>query len=577
MSGGAVQFPELLLFIIAMAVAVVPEVLPVIAMVTLSNGALKLARRHVVVRRLSSLEDLGNVDLLCTDKTGTLTENRMVVNDIVSVDPDLFQKLAYASITPLKTRKHRLQNTYDDAFDKYIPEPIKNEAKNLKIIKELPFDPEDRRSRTVLEDTKTQKYYLVSMGAPESLLSIAGGSHDKAKYTQDIIAGGKQGLHHLAIAYKEVVCDKDFDILKNEKGLIFLGYVSLRDPLRPSVKSTIQLAEKLGIKIKILTGDSKEVAEYVGRQVGLVTDGDKVYVGDELDAMSQAQFKIAVHECNVFARVSPAQKFNIIKALKETNIVAYQGDGINDAPSLKLADVAIAVNSATDIAKQDADIVLLNKSLDVIINGIDYGRSIFVNINKYVKYTMVSNFGNFIALSALYLVSANLPLLPVQVLLTSVITDIPLITISSDSVEGGEVVKPEKQNVRDLIFISLILGVPTALFEVFYFVLIRAQATPVVQTSLYVFLTFLALAAFYVVRNKGSFLKAKPPSSLMDVSFLMGFVVSLGIIYVSKFQSWFYLVPLGLEPIGIILVLVLIYLFAADFVKVWYYRLLARA
>jgi Mg2+-importing ATPase len=292
--------------------------------------------------------------------------------------------------------------------------------------------------------------------------------------------------------------------------------------------------------------------------------------------MSQAEFKIAVQSCNVFARVSPTQKFNIIKALKETNVVAYQGDGINDAPSLKLADVAIAVNSATDIAKEDSDIVLLNKSLEVIINGIDYGRSVFVNINKYIKYTMISNFGNLIALSVLYLVSANLPLLPVQVLLTSVITDIPLITISSDSVESGEVTKPEKQNIRELILISLLLGVPTALFEVFYFVLIRAQSQVVVQTSLYVFLTFLALATFYVVRNKGNFWKAKAPSSLMDITFAMGFVVSLGIIYISKFQSWFYFVPLGFMPIGIILALVLIYLFAADFVKVWYYRSLAK-
>jgi Mg2+-importing ATPase len=257
--------------------------------------------------------------------------------------------------------------------------------------------------------------------------------------------------------------------------------------------------------------------------------------------------------------------------------VAYQGDGINDAPSLKLADVAIAVNSATDIAKESADIVLLNKSLEVIINGIRYGRSIFVNINKYVKYTMVSNFGNFIALSVLYLVSANLPLLPVQILLTSVITDIPLITVYSDSVEDDEVIRPEKQNVRELIFMSLILGIPTALFEVFYFTLVRNQPVAIVQTSMYVFLTFLALVVFYIVRNKKLFVQGKRASTLMNVSFLSGFFVSIGLIYTPIFQKLFSFMPLGLMSIGVISLLVLIYSFAAERTKIWYYSLAAKA
>ncbi len=477
----------------------------------------------------------------------------------------------------MKNRKHRLQNTYDDAFDKYVREHIRQEAKSLQIVEELPFDPDDRRSRTVLEDIKAKKYYLVSIGAPEPLLDISDVDGKRAGYIRDIVSNGKEGMHQLAIAYKEVAFSNDFDVLKNENNMKFLGYVSLRDPLRPSAKSTIQLAEKLGVKIKILTGDSKEVAEYVGRQVGLVGDGSRVYLGDELDRMSEDQFKASVAECNVFARVSPAQKFNIIKSLKETNVVAYQGDGINDAPSLKLADVAIAVNSATDIAKDSADIVILNKSIEVIVNGISYGRSIFVNINKYVKYTMVSNFGNLIALSVLYLISANLPLLPVQVLLASVITDVPLITVSSDTVEDAEVIRPEKQNVRELMFISMILGVPTALFEVFYFALIRAQSQMVVQTSLYVFLTFLALVAFYLVRDKGSIFRTTLPSSTMNMSFILAFIISLSIIYIPRLQLWFYFVPLGLMQIGTVLVLVLIYFFAADFIKVWYYKSVARS
>jgi Mg2+-importing ATPase len=564
---------NLLLFIIAMAVAIVPEVLPVIATVTLSGGALKLAKKHVVVKRLSSLEDLGNVNLLCTDKTGTLTENKMVINKITSIDDELFQKFAYASIIPLKGRKRRAQNSYDDAFLNYVSEAIKREAKNIIIAKELPFDPDARRSRVILEDTKAKKYYLISMGAPEALFSIAKGARKNAKYMKELVAEGNEGLHHLAIAYKEVKYTDKFDILKNERGLTFLGYASFNDPLRPSAKSTIHLAEKLGIKIKVLTGDSREVAEYVGREVGLVDEKSKVYIGDELDAMSEDQFKAAVLASNVFARVSPTQKYNIIKSLKESYVVAYQGDGINDAPALKLADVAIAVNSAMDIAKENADIVLLNKGLEVVINGIHYGRSIFVNINKYIKYTMVSNFGNFIALAALYLMSTALPLLPVQVLLTSVLTDIPLITVSSDTVEDSEVVRPEKHDVRELVFISLILGVPTALFEIFYFVIIRSQPQGTIETSLYVFLTFLSLIIFYAVRNKENFWKAKPASLLMNCSFIVAFIFSLGIIYIPQFQQWFSFVPLTATSLGLILLLMICYFFATDFVKVLYYSL----
>jgi len=562
---------DLLLFIIAMAVAVVPEVLPVIATVTLSSGALKLAKKHVVVKRLSSLEDLGNVTLLCTDKTGTLTENKMVVSKITTVDEELFQIFSYAAIVPIKNRKRRTQNSYDDAFINYISEAIKVEAKHFSIIKELPFDPEDKRSRTILEDARDKKYYLLSIGAPEALATISAGGRE-AEYLSDIVMEGKQGLHHLAIAYKEIAYDENFDILKNENHLIFLGYASMEDPLRASAKETIKLAEKLGVRLKILTGDGREVAEYVGRQVGLVTDGDKVYLGDELDAMAEHEFNEAVQKYNVFARVSPTQKYNIIKALKETAIVGYQGDGINDAPALKLAHVAIAVNSAMDIAKENADIVLLNKSLEVIINGIKYGRSIFVNVNKYIKFTMVSNFGNFIALAVLYLMSASLPILPIQVLLTSVLTDLPLITVSSDTVEDEEVVRPEKHDTHDLVLLSLILGIPTALFEIFYFLMIRSEPAPYVATCLYVFFTFLALIIFYAIRNKENFWKTKQPSSLLNIAFLITFIVSIAVVYIPVFQKWFSFLPLSMASIAVIVVLMVIYFFAVDYVKVWYYR-----
>lgn len=569
------NFSELLLFVIAMAVAAVPEALPVIATVSLSSGALKLAKRHVVVKRLSSMEDLGNINLLCTDKTGTITENKMIITKVNSSDTELLLKFAFAAIAPLKGRKRRAQNSYDDAFINYVSAKIKDEARQLTIAKELPFDPEDRRRRVVLADSKNHKHYLLVMGAPEVLLEIAQ-SENKGQTLKVIATEGKMGLHQLALAYKEVSFSDEFDILKNETNLAFLGYVSMTDPLRPSVKATIEHAEKLGIQIKILSGDSREVAEYIGGQIGLVKPNSKVYVGSELESMNPEEFKAAVLNSSVFARVSPTDKYNIIKVLKETFVVGYQGDGINDAPALKLADVAIAVNSATDIAKENADIVLLNKSLEVIINGIKYGRSIFVNINKYIKYTMVSNFGNFIALAVLYLYSANLPILPIQVLLTTVITDIPLISIYDDSVEDGEVVRPEKHDVKELVLISLVLGIPTALFELLYFFIIRSLPQAYIQTSLYAFFTLIGLIIFYAIRNKQNFWKAKPPPALVNISFTIGFIFSFAIIYARVFQDWFSFVPLSAATTATILIMMAVYFFAADWVKVWYFEAIAK-
>ncbi|HTH93021.1 MAG TPA: cation-transporting P-type ATPase [Candidatus Paceibacterota bacterium] len=568
---GSVSTTILLIFVISMAIVVVPEVLPVIATVSLSSGALRLAKKHVVVKRLSSVEDLGNISVLCTDKTGTITENKMAIQTIVSDEMELFQLLASATIATLKNRKRRVMDAYDDAFIGYVPKELQDKAKCFVIMKELPFDPTDKRRRVVVHDKDADKYYLVSIGAPEILLDISK-SDKKADYLQTISKEGENGLRHVGIAYKTIAAyTEDYDIAKDENNLTFLGYASLTDPLRPGAKATIEEARGLGIHIKVLTGDSKEVATYVGREVGLVTDTSRVYSGDELETLSPEEFKKAVTEHHIFARVTPTQKFAIIKALKESFVVGYQGDGINDAPALKLADVAIAVNTATDIAKDSADIVLLNKDLQVIVNGIRYGRTIFVNINKYITYTMVNNFGSFMALAVLYLFSHDLPLLPIQVLLTNVLTDIPLITIYSDTVENSDIVKPQRHNIKELLFISLMLGVPTALFELLYYMVIRSQPLPVIQTSLYAFFTFTALIVFYAFRNKSYFWKSKMPSGLLNLSFLLTFIISFGIIYIPVIQHAFHFVPLRLSMLAGLVGVTLIYFFILDQMKVWYY------
>ena len=564
------HLPQFLLFIVALAIAVVPEALPVIATVTLSRGAMLLAKKQLVVKRLSSLEDLGNITLLCTDKTGTLTEGKMSIQKIVAGDPLRLQLFAYATLESLNDADATRQNSYDAAFLAYIPPEVQQQAKVFRQCQALPFDPESRRRRMVIEDTRTNTCYLVVIGAVETLLELSDcQSQQMEQYLTEVTSDGKQGLRDIALAYRELPSTAPITIQDYEQHLTFLGFATLVDPLRPTTKQTIARAESLGVAVKILSGDSREVAAYIGSQIGL---GGEVYTGDEIAKMSPAELKRAVSTCNVFARVSPAQKYAIIEALKGEHVVGYQGDGINDAPALKLADVALAVDTATAVAKECADIVLLKQDLGVIINGIEEGRAIFLNIDKYLKYIMVGNFGNFFALAILYLFSLNLPLLPVQLLLTSLITDVPLITIASDRVDRQEAMQPEKYKTRSLMLISLVLGSWTALFELLYFALVSSRPPLFIQTSMFLFLSFLQLIVIISIRNHSYFWRGTRPSPLLSIAILLAFVFSLALPYVPLTARLFSFTPLPLQELVIVVGLAVLYVVVLDVIKVRYYR-----
>ena len=571
------QLPPLLLFIVALAIAVVPEALPVIATVTLSHGAAQLARQQVVVKRLSSLEDLGNITLLCTDKTGTLTEGKMSVQKIVTDDPARFQLFATASVeSPGETGEAR-PDSYDAALLAYVPHDIQQQAMTYHQVQVFPFDPERRRKCVVVEESSTPTRttrYLVVLGAVETLLALSDcPDQQRESYLAQVASDGKQGLRDFGLAYRELPTGDHIDIQQEEQHLAFLGFVTLADPLRPTAKQTIEQAESLGVSVKILSGDSKEVAAYIGSQVGL---GSEVYTGDEIAKMSPDELRSAASHANVFARVSPSQKYAIIEVLKGEYVVGYQGDGINDAPALKLADVGLAVNTATDVAKESADIVLLNQDLGVIINGIRDGRAIFLNIEKYLKYTLVGNWGNFFALAILYLFSVQLPLLPVQVLLTSLITDIPLVTIASDRVESKEVQQPKKYNMRSLMVLVLVLGVPTALFEVLYFLLVSARSVVFVRTSMFLFLTLLQFLVIASIRNRDFFWRATRTSALLAAAVALAVVVSFTLPYFPPTARLFSFTPLPLQELLIVVGLGLAYLLILDTIKVLYYRRVHR-
>ncbi|HEY1645374.1 MAG TPA: cation-transporting P-type ATPase [Candidatus Saccharimonadales bacterium] len=566
------SFSELALFAIALSITVVPEAMPVIVTVTLSRGALSLAKRHVITKTLTAVEDLGNINVLCSDKTGTLTENKQTIKKIFTSDEELFQTLAMVSLENLDAKHIKLQSSFDKAFIDYIPKDIQEKAKSFRRLKELPFDPASRRRRVVA--TKDGKTYLIEVGSTETLLDLTHSS--KAHEYRNIIkSDGRQGLRHLGIAYKEIEYESDaFDILEHEKGLKFVGFCSLEDPLRPNAKATIRLAENLGVDIKILSGDSREVTQYVAEEVGLIEKGQTVYTGDEIEQMSDIKLAEELKTIHALARLNPEQKYRVIRLLQlHGNVVGYQGDGINDAPALKLADVAIAVSNATDVAQESADILLLRNDIEVLVNGIKYGREIFANINKYIRFMLVGNWGNFFALSALYLLSVNgLPILTVQLLLTSLLTDLPCVAIATDNVDKQDLSSPSKFSIHSLMFISIFLGSLTAVFEIMYYAVIKSHAGGVASTGLFLFLTFSGLIIIFAIRTKDHFWRAPKFSAAMKIVFALVAVISLALVYIPTTKRVLHFSSFTPGLFGIMLVLTLIYFFVIDTVKVWFYK-----
>jgi P-type Mg2+ transporter len=572
---GSAHLASLLVFVIALAVSVVPEALPVIATLTMARGALQLAKQHVVVKRLSSLEDLGDVTLLCTDKTGTLTEGKLSITRLVSIDETRFEVLVAASTDIESKGQEGTQAAFDSAFDTFLPEEAKQEARKYRVVGEVPFDPDARRRRVLLSETATSGHTLVVIGSPETLLAISS-CPERQQYVDAIAREGQQGMRHLALAYRQVGPSEPVDVLSLEHDLVFLGYVALSDPLRPGIAGTIADAEQLGISVKILTGDSADVASYVAGQVGLSGPGLPVLSGEDLSKLSEGEQATAAQRSDVFARVSPEQKYELIGALEHSYVVGYQGDGINDAPALKLADVGIAVNTATDVAKASADIILLNQSLAVIINGIRYGRTVFANVNKYVIYTMVGNFGNFLALTVLYLLDTNLPVLASQLLLLSLLTDLPLLAISTDAVDSKDLTEPSRYDARKLLTISLVLGSWTAIAEMAFFATLHGKSLPVTETSLYLFLSLTQLVVIFCVRNRGPFWQANRMSWQLLVAMVATAVVTFGLTYLPATKRLFSFAALSGEDVGLLLLALLVYFLSLDVLKVAYYRFMEK-
>jgi Mg2+-importing ATPase len=429
-----------LLFSLAIAIGLVPELMPAIVTVALSHGAHEMAKSDVIVKRLVSMEDFGNLDVLCTDKTGTLTEGTISLVDYLSLDKEKDENtLLYALLANSAAVGDTITgNSLDVAIWNYAKEKgLVDGIKAFTKVDDIPFDYQRRMISAVVK--RGDELLLITKGAPESVVrKCTFYDHDgKSEPINDDILEeadkkflkfSESGYRILAIAYRRLDEAKKCYSASDEVALTLLGFLVFTDPPKPSATAALKTLKGLGVDTKILTGDNALVAKKIYEDLGIPVT--KVLDGPELSKLSWVDLKKAVEEANIFARVTPEQKLDIIKALKENkHIVGYMGDGVNDAPALYEADASISVDSAADIAKEAADVVLLQKDLNVLARGIDEGRKTFGNTIKYVLMGTSSNFGNMFSAAAASLFLPFLPMLPMQILFMNLLYNVANLTL----------------------------------------------------------------------------------------------------------------------------------------------------
>jgi len=570
---GTSNILEFSIFCIALVVGVVPEGLPLVAVFSLSSGALKLAKKKVVVRRLSAIEDLGNIEVLCSDKTGTLTRGKMVLEKVFSVNNDKCILYSLLSSAYVNEQIDSMFNPFDSAVFEQVDGHGREEVKGHKLLCEVPFSPERLRNSVLVRSGKDKRNIMIVKGAPEAILKMSSRFEDSQTIEQikkQIEEEGKKGKRILAVAYKDFDGEKYTE--EDEKNLTFLGYFSFSDPLKPTAKKSIQLAEKLGINVKIITGDSREVVGYIAKEIGLIKNAQDVVIGEELDLLPEEEFLKTCEKFSVFARISPQTKYRIVETLSKRYEVGFLGEGINDAPALKASHLAIVVDSASDVSREVADIVLLEKDLGVIINGVNNGRNIFSNINKYIKTTLTSNFGNFISIAIISLLIPYLPMLPIQVLLINLLSDFPLIAVSSDSVDAEELRKPKYFNLNRTIGLIVILGLISTIFDFIFFGIFRSTGPEMLRTLWYIESIVTEIIIIYSLRTFHFFLKAKKPSSPLAISSILIIGLTIILPFTVLGSKFFQFVKPNIHSLFIVFLLILSYFILSEIAKLLFFK-----
>ena len=564
-----------LLFAIALAVGISPELLPAIITINLSKGAREMAKRGVIVRRLNAIENFGSMDVLCTDKTGTLTEGVVRLDGTLDADgrpaPDVF-RLAYWN-AHFQTG---LTNPLDEAITGAGPLDVSHVVK----VDEIPYDFVRKRLSVVVRENDPSPL-LITKGALENVLAacrdvrkgeevkpLAG---DELKRIQERFAlWSEQGFRVLGLAVKpmplQAVYTRD-----DEHDLTFVGFLLFFDPPKKDAQRTIAALAKLGVRLKIITGDNRRVAEHVARIVGLDIEG--LVTGAELRTLRDEALWQRAERAALFAEVDPNQKERIIRALQKAgHVVGYMGDGINDAPALHDADVGISVEGAVDVAREAADFVLLERGLDVLRRGIAEGRVTFANSLKYVFTTTSANFGNMFSMAGASLVLPFLPLLAKQILLNNFLSDFPAIAIAGDNVDAEWIETPHRWDVRFIRNFMIVFGLVSSVFDFLTFgvLLLLLKATPeLFRSGWFVESLLTELFVAMVVRTRRPFIRSKPGRWLL-ISTLIVAAITLAIPYL-PFRALLGFVPLPLPVMVILLAITASYVLATEAVKRLFY------
>ena len=578
---------EAFLFAMAVAVGLTPEMLPMIVTVNLSNGALAMARKKVIVKRLNAIQNFGAADVLCTDKTGTLTQGKIVLEKHLNVHGDDSERVLHYGYMN-SYYQTGLKNLMDAAILEHghLEEDLKVKTDYHKID-EIPFDFQRRRMSVIVEDNQNQ-HLLICKGAVEEIMRLSPRveidgkifdvelAHDEHRKLL-VHALNAQGFRVVAVAYKVMPGDNDEPhyAVADESDLILLGYMAFLDPPKDSAIEALQRLKTLNVDVKILTGDNEIITAYICKQVGMPVD--TMLLGSQIEPMSEPELAEAASRTRIFAKLAPAQKSRIIHALQsKAHVVAFMGDGINDAPALKAADVGISVDSAVDIAKESSDIILLENSLLILEQGVLEGRRVFGNIIKYIKMAASSNFGNMFSVVGASAFLPFLPMLPIQLLANNLLYDFSQTTIPTDQVDAEWLTKPRKWDIGEIQRFILCIGPISSIFDyATFFIMIyvfNAWNNPALfHTGWFVESLFSQTLIIHIIRtNKIPFIQSRASWPLIVTSIM---IVSVG--------AWLTVSPraetlgfVALPPLYWLLLAVMLvcYVVLTQLVKTWFYR-----
>lgn len=576
---------ESLLFGVALAVGLTPELLPMVITVTLTRGALKMSKAKVIVKRLSAVQDLGSMQILCTDKTGTLTEGKIILERHVNLSgSDSFKvlQLAYAN----SFFETGLKNPLDEA----ILVHTEIDVSDWKKIDEVPFDFERRRVSVLVEIQNQNERLLIVKGAPESIFSLCTKyENEQLNSAEPITTSSRKeidalfeklagdGFHVLGVAYKKVSRELNHAVMGDEAELTFAGFAAFLDPPKASAAEAIKSLRADHVDLKVVSGDHDLVVKYVCKRLGIDIEG--VLCGSEMESMDENSLRIIAAKTTIFCRVNPAQKTRIISALRAGNkTVGYLGDGINDAPALHCADVGISVDTAVDVAKQAADLVLLEQDLRVLHAGIREGRLAFANVQKYILMATSSNFGNMFSMALATVFIPFLPMLPIQILLNNLLYDLSELSLPTDGVDEEVLLQPAKGDISFIRAFMLTIGPVSSIFDfiTFYVLLAILKANEAMfHTGWFVESLATQILVVFIIRTRRPFFKSKPGLILTVCSFSM--VVVAAILPFTPFANYLGFTPLPARFFFLLSIIALSYLSVVEILKHVFYRRMKMA